>query len=390
MGCKSTKEAEMTEMTRLNESTASATILMALELGIREWKLTVTVLGVRREQIRHKTIAAGDLVALLEWVATVRQKTGVSAATPVWSCYEAGRDGFWIHRALEAQGIQNLVVDAASIEVSRRRRRARTDRLDGEALVALLERYWRGEQKALRPVRVPSEAEEDGRELHRELESVKRARVAVGNRIGSLLATHGVRIDLGADGAAQLAAATRWDGSALPPQLSARLQREWQAYEGLTARIRGVEAERREAVRAGTGRALDQVRQLRQVRAVGDNSAWLFVFELFGWRQFQNRRQVGAVAGLAPTPWSSGEVTRELGISGAGNARVRTMAIEIAWGWLRFQPQSALTRWYQARFGSGSARMRRIGIVALARKLLIAFWRFLETGVLPDGALLKA
>jgi transposase len=381
----------MTETTRATESTANGLVMVvALEVGAHQWKVAVKVLGAARDRVRHKTLAAGDLVGLLAWLDAVRTKAGVAAGGRVVCCYEAGRDGFWIHRALTAQGVETLVVDAASIEVSRRKRRAKTDRLDCEALVGLLERYVRGERRALRPVRVPSVAEEDARELHRELESVKRARVAVGNRIGSLLATHGLRMALGADGATALAAATQWDGTPLPPQLAARLQREWETYAALSARIRGLEATRRAEIRTGTSAALAQVQQLLRLRGIGENSAWLFVFELFGWRTFQNRRQVGAVAGLTPTPWCSGTLTRERGMSGAGNARVRTMAIEIAWGWLRFQPDSALTRWYQARFGSGSARLRRIGIVALARKLLIALWRYLTLGVVPDGAVQTA
>jgi transposase len=262
--------------------------------------------------------------------------------------------------------------------------------LDAAALVRLLARYVGGERRALRAVQVPTEVEEDARALHRELESVKRARAAVSNRIGSLLATQGLRVEVTATFGTQLPTLCRWDGAPLLPQLQARLAREWAEYDALTRRIQAVEAERRREVGAATTEALRQVEQLLRLRAIGINSAWLFVFEFFGWRHFRNRRQVGALAGLTPTPWQSGGVAREQGMSGAGNRRVRTMAIEIAWAWLRFQPESALAEWYQRRYGGGSKRLRRIGIVALARKLLVALWRYLEYGELPEGAVLKA
>lgn len=371
----------------MTETTHPVQSSVTFELGARDWKLAVMVTGVSRAAIRRKTVEAGDLVAVMAWVATIREKAHLPAATPVWSCYEAGRDGFWLHRALREMGIENRVLDAASIERPQKRG-AKTDRLDAEALVDLLLRVWRGAPKAPRVVHVPSEAAEDARALHRELDSVKRARAAVSNRIGSLLATQGVRA--AAQACAELADLRRWDGSPLPAGLAARLEREWAAYEALTARIRLIEAERRERLRTVASPAIAQVKQLMQLGAIGVNSAWLFVFEFFAWREFRNRRQVGALAGLTPTPRDSGEQRRELGLSGASNGRVRTMAIEIAWGWLRFQPDSALSRWYQARYGGGSPRLRRIGIVALARKLLIALWRYLDTGVLPEGAVVKA
>lgn len=379
----------MTETTRQEQSTAIPSLVVAFELGATSWKLAVAVSTQPGHRARQKTIAAGDLAAALEWLARVRERLGLPEGTPVVACYEAGRDGFWVHRALTAHGIETVVIDAASIEVPRRRRTAKTDRLDAGRLVALLGRWVRGEREALRVVHVPSEADEDARELHRELESVKRARGAVSNRIGSLLATQGVWVSLSAAFEAELAAVRRWDGSELPPQLHARLRREWAEYEALTRRIQALEGERRRVLREDDSPALAQVRQLMQLSAIGVNSAWLFVFEFFAWRAFRNRREIGALAGLTPTPHRSGQLVRELGMSGAGNRRVRTMAVEIAWCWLRFQPTSALSRWYQARFGGGSSRQRRIGIVALARKLLIALWRYLETGEVPEGAVLK-
>jgi len=307
------------------------------------------------------------------------------------SFYEAGRDGFWLHRFLVAHGIENLVIDSSSLEVNRRRRRAKTDRLDLEGLLDLLQRHLAGStKKVFSVVRVPTVEQEDRRHLHRELQSAKRDRTRVTNRMKGLLANQGLTLDLKKDVPAQLAALRQWDGKRLPEGLQARLAREWERvafYDGLIDRL---EAERRELVRTSTDPVVQQVAKLNALRGIGMNSAWLYPMEFFGWRQFRNGKEVGGLAGLAPTPFQSGESAREQGMSKAGNRHVRAMAIEIAWGWLRFQPQSALTKWYERRFGHGSKRLRKIGIVALARKLLVALWRYLETGRVPEGALRKA
>lgn len=306
------------------------------------------------------------------------------------SCYEAGREGFWLHRWLEAEGIDNRVVDASSIEVSRRLRRAKTDRMDATRLMVLLVRFWCGERRVWSVVRVPSVEEEDRRHLHRELLTMKRDRTRLANRIQGLLANQGLRVDWRKPLTRQLDAVRSWDGSSLPPGLRARLDQEQERLELLNRQIEALETTRRERIRAERATpAVGKVSQLLTLQGVGSNSAWLYVMEFFGWRQFRNRREVGALAGLTPTPYQSGDSHREQGIAKAGNRHVRAMAIEIAWGWLRFQPESALTRWYETRFDHGSSRVRRIGIVALARKLLIALWRFLETGVVPEGAALK-
>lgn len=204
-----------------------------------------------------------------------------------------------------------------------------------------------------------------------------------------LLANHGLRLDLKGDVPRQMERLRQWDGSALPPGLRARLDREWERVQFYTDLIGRLEKERRELARHSEDPAVEKVRQLNQLKGIGVNSAWLYVMELFGWREFRNRREVGSIVGLTPTPEESGQREREGGMSKAGNRHVRSMAIEISWGWLRFQPESALSKWYQARFGGGSKRIRKIGIVALARKLLIALWRFLETGMIPEGAELK-
>jgi len=320
----------------------------------------------------------------------MKERLGLGASCRVVSCYEAGRDGFWLHRFLEAHEIENLVVDSSSIEVSRRSRRAKTDRLDGESLLDLLLRHRAGSQKKVfSVVRVPTVEQEDRRHLHRELQGAKRDRTRVTNRMKGLLANQGLTLDLKKGVPAQLAALRQWDGSALPAGLQARLAREWERVAFFTALIERLEADRRELLRAGDDPTLGKIRQLNLLRGIGMNSAWLYGMELFGWREFRNRKQVGAIVGLAPTPHASGTQERERGMSKAGNRHVRAMAIEIAWGWLRFQPRSALSQWYQRRFGGGSTRLRKIGIVALARKLLIELWRYLETGVVPEGAELK-
>lgn len=378
-----------TAATRTEEySRVPAVLHLAFELGQAKWKLGFTTgLGQRP---RERTIAARDLEALGQEIARAKERFGLPQDERVVSCYEAGRDGFWLHRYLVAQGVESQVVDSASIEVNRRRRRAKSDRLDVGKLLEQLVRYRAGERKALRVVRVPTVVEEDQRQPHRELLTAKRDRARVTNRMKGLLANQGVAVQVGAGLLAELATLRLWDGAALPVALRARLEREWAKVELLTAQIRQLEGEREEALRSGTAPAVSLVRRLLQLRGIGMNSAWLFVMEFFGWREFRNRREVGGLAGLTPTPYQSGEVSREQGITKAGSRYIRAMAIEIAWGWLRFQPASALSRWYQTRFGHGSSRLRRIGIVALARRLLIALWRYLETGAVPEGAVLKA
>jgi transposase len=378
-----------TAATRDLQSTVAGPVLhLAFELGQWKWKLGFSIGLGQRPRVR--IMAARDVPQLAYEIARAKERFGLSAKAPVVSCYEAGREGFWLHRWLVAHEVANHVVDSASIEVNRRKRRAKSDRLDVGALLRQLIRYLAGEPKVWSVVRVPTVLEEDQRQLHRELLTAKRDRARVTNRMKGLLANQGVVVQVGAGFLAELAALELWDGTALPPGLRVRLEREWAKVELFTAQIRQLEGERDEQLRSGTASALELVRQLLRLRGIGVNSAWLYVMEFFGWREFRNRREVGGLAGLAPTPYQSGEMSREQGIAKAGNRYIRAMAIEIAWGWLRFQPDSALSRWYQERFGEGSSRIRRIGIVALARRLLVELWRYLETGVVPEGAVLKA
>jgi transposase len=369
------------------DSLSQPTLYLAFELGKNTWKLGFTI-GVA-QQPRERMIPAGEVARLQQEIARAKQRFGLPEEACVMSCYEAGRDGFWLHRYLVAHGIQNHVIDAASIEVNRRQRRAKTDRLDVRKLLTMLLRHSAGEKKVWRVVRVPSVEEEDRRQLHRELTTAKQDRTRIMNRIKGLFAGHGVQLVLQGDVEAQLDQMHQWDGAPLPSALRSRLKRAWQQVGFLTAHIQTLEAERRALWRHRTDPVIAQVRQLFTLRGIGINSAWLYIMAFFAWRDFQTAKPVGALAGLPPTPYQSGQSRRELGIAKAGHRHIRAMAIEIAWAWRRFQPDSALSQWYERRFGAGSARLRKLGIVALARKLLIALWRFVKTGVLPEGAVLK-
>lgn len=378
----------MKETTRSTEYSTLSTLYLALELGNEKWKLGFMVGLGQRAWVR--TIDAGDLGAL-EWeIGRAKKRFDLAEAAPVMSCYEAGRDGFWLHRYRVELGVKNLVVDSASIEVNRRARRTKTDRLDVRKLVSMLIRYHSGDKKVWSVVHVPDVEAEDKRHLHRQLATLKTDRTRHINRIKGLLAGQGVRIPVTGDFLARLEKIRLWDGSPLLPGLRSRLEREYSCLQFVNQQIQEVEAERSEILRTSKDPSVEKVRQLLCLRGIGDNSAWLFVMEFFGWRNFRNRRQVGSLAGLTSTPYQSGDEARELGISKAGNRPIRAMATEIAWSWLRYQPQSELSCWYQDRFGHGSKRMRKIGIVALARKLLIALWRYLEYGEIPVGAQLKA
>lgn len=378
-----------TQGTLSSESITDDRILyMAMELSQKTWKLA---LSDGRSNPRHYSVDAGDRATVLDKIAKAKARFGLDPDVAVVSCYEAGRDGFWIHRWLESEGIDNHVVDSSSIEVSRRARRAKTDGLDAGKLLAMLIRYLRGEKTVWSVVRVPSVEEEDARRPHRELERLKKERTQHTNRIRALLALHGIRpATVGGRGWQTFLDSVRlWDGAPLPEQLKEELAREGERLEQVRLQIRQVQRKRREALADPQTEAMRKVVALTMLRGIGPTSAWEFCHEMFGWRQFRNRKEVGAYAGLTPTPYNSGDSQREQGISKAGNRRVRKLIIQIAWCWLRYQPQSELSLWYHERFATGGARMRRIGIVALARKLLIALWRYVEDGEIPAGAELK-
>ena len=363
-------------------------LYMALELGWDSWKLGFASGPGAAPRLRQ--MPARDVTCLMLEIAEAKRRLRLPADCLVVSCYEAGRDGFWLARCLAAHGIKNLVVDSSSIEVNRRQRRAKSDRLDAAKLVSMLLRYAGGETTVWSVVQVPTVEEEDARQLHRELLTLQQETTEHTNRIKSLLATCGLAIEIDRHFPKKIKELRQWDGTPLPAALHQRLLREFERLQGANRQARQLQQQRAKEVREREGSAaIDQVRKLLGLRGIGIRSSWLYVHEFFAWRKFRNRREVGSLAGLAPTPYGSGQTDHEQGISKAGNKRMRWMAVEIAWGWLHFQPDSALSRWFHARFGHGSSRQRRIGIVALARKLLVELWKYLESGVPPAGAILS-
>lgn len=373
-----------TRTTRRNDNSDQEQVLyVAFELGHRKWCLQFG----DGNRIRTVEMPARDTARFEKEMDKARTKFGLEAGCRVRSCYEAGWDGFWLHRFLASRGIENLVVDSASIEVNRRYRRAKTDRLDVGKLMGLLLRHGRGE-KVWSVVVVPSVEEEDARQLSRELEELRRDRQRLRNRIQGLLVNQGIPLSVTSGFEKLLDRLLLWDGSPLPQQLRARLERQ-------LVRLREVERQRRELQVLRLARlknpqtAMERTAaQLVQLRGIGQTGSSILSAEFFGWRKFDNGKQVGSLAGLTPTPYSSGTRAREQGISKAGNGEIRRLAVQQAWGWLRYQPDSGLSRWFRERFAGGGSRMRRVGIVALARKLLVALWHYLEHGVVPDGAVL--
>jgi len=367
------------ETTRAIQAYCSVpTLYMAMELSATKWVLLFSD-GSRR---RRKTIAASDCQALQHEIALAKARFGLAGDTCVVSCYEAGRDGFWIHRWLVSIGVDNRVMDAASIEVPQRAKRVKTDRIDVEKLMDLLLRASRGDLRGWHEVRIPTVEQEDRRRVQRERQRLQKEGNSGTNRIKSLLATQGVRLLLDGDFLQMLEQARCWDGAALPPQLRQELARQWQRHQLVQQQRRMLERQRREQETA-------PMHRLQQLVSIGPQTPWVLCTEIFDWRQITNARELGALAGFTPTPYRSGNSEREQGISKAGIRRVRPAMVELAWLWLRWQPASALTQWYQRRFANGSKRIRRIGIVALARKLLVSLWRYLNDGVVPEGAVLK-
>ena len=369
----------------LNSNPApAATLYVAFDLGWGEWKLAFTT-GVAQKP-RLRSIPARDLCALELEIARAKARFHLPADTPVMSCYEAGRDGFWLHRYLLTKGIQSMIVDAASIEVNRRKRRAKTDRLDAASLVVMLIRWHLGERKLWSIVQAPSPEAEDLRQLHRELITLKGERTEHVNRIKGLMASIGLAIAVDRRLPERLDGLRQWDEKPLPADLRVRIVREYDRWLLVDSQIHSLEVEQIRRVRDDATPGVERIRQLFGLRGVGLQGAWLLEREFFGWRSISNRRQVASLAGLTPTPYGSGDMEREQGISKAGNKRLRWLMVELAWCWRRYQPTSDLSLWYQRRFAEGSARMRKVGIVALARKLLVALWKYVSQGEVPEGA----
>ena len=358
---------------------------MALELSDKKWDLVIS--DGSRSPSRY-TVTAGDRDGVLEALAKARARFGLGEQARVRSCYEAGRDGFWLHRWLVEQGIDNIVVDSASIEVNRRRRRAKTDRLDGGKLQSMLWRYHADEAKVWAVLRVPTVEQEDARRMSRELERLQGEATRHSNRIGSLLALHGLRSKKIGRGAGRAGGSSTGRSCRRPGRRSSARSSDWRWCAGRSGRWRRPAPGDGGEAGSACGGAADG-RAALALRAIALGSAWLLSKELF-WRQFGNGREVAGSLGLTPTPYASGESQLEQGIAKSGNKRVRRRLVELAWCWLRHQPQSELTAWFNRRFAGGGKRMRRIGIVALARRLAIALWRYVDQGVLPAGAQLKA
>lgn len=369
------------------EYTLERVLYMAIELDNNRWKLGFTIGFGQRP--RERNVAARDTAGLEEEIQSAKRRFNLPENCRVLSCYEAGREGFWLHRFLLHAQIENLVVDAASMEIRRKRRRPKTDRIDLQKMLRMLIRYHAGDEKVWSVVRVPSVGAEDRRQLHRDRWVLSSERNKHINRIKGLLATQGISLSVNRDLHKELNLVRKWDGSPLPPGLTARLLQEYERLQLVEQQMKVIEQEQRLSLRQPDHPSVTMARALMRLKSIHIHTAWPLTMELFSWRQFKNSREIGALVGLDPVPHQSGETSRDKGMSKCGNARLRSLAVEFAWQWLIHQPDSELSHWYEKRFGKGSRRVRKIGIVALARKLLIALWRYLETGEIPKGAALK-
>jgi transposase len=368
-------------------------IFVSLELSRSIWLITSLSPGAGEKMSKH-SVPAGDIGALLARFSEMKQKAFARTGNsfPIIVIQEAGLDGFWIHRVLQKEGIESHVVDPASIATSRRRRRPKTDRIDGEALLRALLAYKRGEPRVCAMVKAPTPEEEDRRRLCRERKVLTTERVQHVNRIKGLLFCQGVSgyEPLRRNRRQRLDELKTGDGRLLPDHLKAQISRELDRLELLLEQIKAVEAERNAlfAVAKAAAPTAAPVAMLLDLKGIGPEFAAVLWMEAF-FRSFANRKQIAAYAGLAPTPWQSGSIDREQGVSKAGNPRLRTTLIQLAWLWLRHQPQSALAIWFKERVMCNGGRFKKTTIVALARKLLVALWKYVTAGVVIEGAVMK-
>lgn len=369
-----------------------AAVFISLELSRSIWLITSLSPGSGEKMSKH-SVRAGDVAGLLARFSELKQKAFARTrkSFPIVVIQEAGLDGFWLHRALGQEGVESHVVDPASIATSRRRRRAKTDRIDGEALLRTLLAYKRGEPRVCTMVRAPTPEDEDRRRLCRERKVLIAERVEHVNRIKGLLFSQGISSyePLRRDRRQRLEDLTTGDGRTLPTHLKIQISRELDRLELLLDQIKLAEAERDGLLAEGQAAAPESpARMLLEFKGIGaECAATLWLEALF--RHFDNRRQLASYAGLAPTPWQSGSVDREQGVSKAGNPRLRAILIELAWLWLRHQPQSALALWFKERVKRNGGRMKKTTIVALARKLLVALWKYVTAGIVIEGAVMK-
>jgi len=368
-------------------TTEYATVYVVFELSKAKWMLGVMLPG--SPKLSRFTIAGGDLTALTARLATMRAKAErFGKPVRILSMYEAGLDGHWLHRWLTEQGVISYVVDPSSIEVNRRARQAKTDRIDLEKLMRAFLAFLRGEPRVCSMLRVPTVEDEDRKRRTRERERLLKERIAHTNRIKGLMHGQGIRdvMPLDRDFLASLDQLRSGDGRVLPPRLKEEIMREHQRLWLVVKQLQKLEAANQAELRAAVpGSAAAKINQLIELKSIGMVGGQGLVNEAF-YRTFDNRREVGSYFGLTGTPYNSGESCREQGISKAGNWRARKLAIELAWLWLRHQPKSELSQWFHKRVGDQKGRIRRISIVALARKLMIALWRYLTLGVVPTGA----
>lgn len=366
-----------------------ATVYLAFELSKAKWKLGVLLPG--SQKLSRYTIGGGDLMALAARLADLRKKAAARGRPiRILSCYEAGLDGHWLHRWLTGQGVINHEIDPSSIEVNRRARRAKTDRIDLEKLMRAFLAHLRGEPRVCSIVHVPTVEDEDRKRRSREREYLIKERTAHINRIKGLLHGQGIRDvkPLGQSFTETLAGLRTGDGRPLPIRLKEEIVREHERLRLVARQIAELEAQSRAELRtARPGSPEARIMQLIDLKGIGAIGGQGLVNEVF-YRPFNNRRQVGSYFGLTGTPYDSGQCRRDQGISKAGNRRARELAIELAWLWMVHQPDSALTRWFRERVGDVKGHIRRIALVALARKLMVALWRYLTTGVVPAGAVL--
>jgi transposase len=370
----------MTTTTHSTESVRGMTLFVAFELGAKQWKVALASTVESQPWVRG--VRAGDWMAVQRLLGDGRRRFGLAAEAPVVSCYEAGRDGFWIHRALRARGISNRVVDSASIEVNRRARRRKTDRIDAVKLVLMLMRAAAGERHVWSEVRVPTVAEEAARVISRERTQLVTERTRRVNQMRGWLTTWGgAWPSRRTDG--WWTAVRDWAGEALPVSVQQRLARAQARVHVVTAQLAALEAQQQATVTADPVAA-----RLAALKGLAPTSVSVLLQEGLVWRQFRNRRQVGGFLGYTAVPFQSGDTHQTVGIDRAGNRRLRTISLQLAWQWVRWQPASALTQWYRRRFGEGR-RPRLTGIVAVARKLVIALWRDATTNEVPPGAIVK-
>jgi transposase len=367
------------------------TIFVAIELSQRSW--LVTLHSPDRDRISRHKLEGRDHAGLLALIESIcaRAARKLGSAPKVVSCYEAGYDGFWLHRLLTAAGITNFVFDPASIAVEQRSRRAKTDRIDGELQLRTLMAYLRGEPRVVRIVRVPSVEQEDTRRTSRERDRLVKEQTAHSNRIKALLRLVGMAVGnpRRSDWLSWLERQRDWQGQPVPPHLLAEVVREHARLMLVGKQLVTLEQVPAAAAAPATEQMARRRDLLLRLKGLGPVFAATLANEVF-YKDFRNRREVAGYCGLAPSPWCSGGTDREQGISKAGNPRARLKAVELAWLWRRHQPDSALSHWFGARTANASKRIKRIAIIALARKLIVALWRYLTTGLVPDQAVLKA